>query len=105
MPRWTGNLRIVLLQIKHGPFDFQVREPPLPLLLAMPRTARRWSGSWRVEYTWPADRPVRDAGDVNEVLADMPAGGIQSHGCCGQHGDGSSPDGTRLRSSTCSPMG
>ena len=41
----------VILQVKHGPFDFQVREPVSPTLLAMPNT--RLALEWQLaqEYT------------------------------------------------------
>ena len=41
----------VILQIKHGPFDFQVREPLSPLLLAMPSTAKAMELQLAQEYT------------------------------------------------------
>ncbi len=41
----------VILQIKHGPFDFQVREPLSPLLLAMPGTRKALEVQLAQEYT------------------------------------------------------
>ena len=41
----------VVLQIKHGPFDFQVREPVSPLLFAMPRTRKAMEVQLAQEYT------------------------------------------------------
>ena len=41
----------VILQIKHGPFDFQVREPLSPLLLGMERTALAIEYQLAQEYT------------------------------------------------------
>ncbi len=41
----------VILQIKNGPYDFQVREPVSPLLYAMPRTAKAVEIQLAQEYT------------------------------------------------------
>lgn len=41
----------VILQIKHGPYDFQVSEPPSPLLMAMPGTAKAAELQLAQEYT------------------------------------------------------
>lgn len=41
----------VILQIKHGPFDFQVREPVSPLLFAMPQTRKAVEFQLAQEYT------------------------------------------------------
>ena len=41
----------VILQVKNGPFDFQVREPVSPLLLAMPRTVKALEVQLAQEYT------------------------------------------------------
>ena len=41
----------VILQVKYGPFDFQVREPLSPLLLAMPETALALELQLAQEYT------------------------------------------------------
>ena len=41
----------VILQIKYGPFDFQVREPLSPLLLAMPKTHLALELQLAQEYT------------------------------------------------------
>lgn len=41
----------VILQIKHGPFDFQVREPLSPLLLGMPKTHLAMELQLAQEYT------------------------------------------------------
>ena len=51
----------VILQIKHGPFDFQVREPVSPLFYAMPKTnlalelqlAQEYTGQQIDIYTMP----------------------------------------------------
>ena len=68
----------VLLQIKHGPFDFQVREPLSPLLLAMPRTGKAVEWQLAQEYTGQQIDLYAMQGMWNEVLADMPASGIQA---------------------------
>lgn len=41
----------VILQIKHGPYDFQVREPVSPLLYAMPKTCLAMELQLAQEYT------------------------------------------------------
>ncbi len=41
----------VILQIKNGPFDFQVREPVSPLLMAMPGTRKALEVQLAQEYT------------------------------------------------------
>ena len=41
----------VILQVKHGPFDFQVREPVSPTLLGMPRTRLGLELQLTQEYT------------------------------------------------------
>ena len=41
----------VILQVKNGPFDFQVREPLSPLLLAMPQTCLAIEFQLAQEYT------------------------------------------------------
>ena len=41
----------VILQVKYGPFDFQVREPLSPLLLAMPKTNLALELQLAQEYT------------------------------------------------------
>ena len=41
----------VILQIKNGPYDFQVREPLSPLLYAMPQTAKALELQLAQEYT------------------------------------------------------
>lgn len=41
----------VILQVKHGPFDFQVREPLSPTLLAMPHTHLALEVQLAQEYT------------------------------------------------------
>lgn len=41
----------VILQVKHGPFDFQVREPVSPTLLAMPNTRLALELQLTQEYT------------------------------------------------------
>lgn len=41
----------VILQIKNGPYDFQVREPVSPLLFAMPKTCKAIEYQLAQEYT------------------------------------------------------
>ena len=46
--RFDGN---VILQVKHGPYDFQVREPVSPTLYAMPHTNLAMEVQLAQEYT------------------------------------------------------
>ena len=67
--QFDGN---VILQVKNGPFDFQVREPVSPTFFAMPRTnlalelqlAQEYTGQQIDLYAMP---PMWD-----ELLADLP---------------------------------
>ena len=68
----------VILQVKHGPFDFQVREPVSPLLLSMPRThlalevqlAQEYTGQQKDIYAMPPLwREVFDAVGKDKVDA------------------------------------
>ena len=68
----------VILQIKNGPFDFQVREPVSPLLLAMPRTRKAVEFQLAQEYTGQQIDLYAMQGMFNEVLADLPAGSVSA---------------------------
>ena len=58
----------VILQIKNGPFDFQVREPVSPLLLAMPGTCKALEFQLAQEYTGQQIDLYAMQGMFNEVL-------------------------------------
>lgn len=74
--------RNVILQIKHGPMDFQVREPNSPLLGAMPATRQAVEFQITQEYTgqqidlyalpvqWEEvlNHPVTDARDTRDLI-------------------------------------
>ena len=67
----------VILQIKHGPWDFQVREPVSPLLLAMPHTAKVMELQLTQEYTGQQNDLYAMQGMWGEVLADVPRGSLR----------------------------
>ncbi len=64
----------VLLQMKHGPFDFQVREPISPLLLVMPHTAKAMEVQLTQEYTGQQIDLYAMQGMWDEISADLPRG-------------------------------
>lgn len=66
----------VILQIKHGPFDFQVREPPSPLLLAMPATRKAAEFQLTQEYTGQQVDLYAMQGMWREFFADVPPKGL-----------------------------
>ncbi len=68
----------VILQIKHGPFDFQVREPVSPLLLAMPGTAKALELQLTQEYTGQQIDLYAMQGMWNEITADLPRGALRA---------------------------
>lgn len=68
----------VLLQIKHGPFDFQVREPLSPLLLAMPNTAKAMEVQLTQEYTGQQRDLYAMQGMWNELFADLTPGSLSA---------------------------
>ena len=68
----------VLLQIKYGPFDFQVREPPSPLLLAMPGTGKALELQLTQEYTGQQIDLFAMQGLWNDLFADVPAASLRA---------------------------
>lgn len=68
----------VILQVKHGPFDFQVREPVSPLLLGMKKTNLALELQLAQEYTGHQIDIYTMAPMWKEIFADMPAGNIMS---------------------------
>ncbi len=61
----------VILQVKNGPFDFQVREPVSPTLLAMPRTNLAVEWQLAQEYTGHQIDIYAMMGMWQEVMADL----------------------------------
>ena len=68
----------VILQIKHGPFDFQVREPISPLLLAMPHTKLALELQLAQEYTGQQIDLYTMIPMWKEIMDDLPADKIMS---------------------------
>lgn len=62
----------VVLQIKNGPYDFQVREPLSPLLLSMPGTAKAMEVQLAQEYTGHQIDLYAMAGMWNELWRQLP---------------------------------
>ncbi len=61
----------VILQVKNGPFDFQVREPVSPTLLAMPETNLAIEWQLAQEYTGHQIDIYAMMGMWQEVMADL----------------------------------
>ncbi len=70
----------VILQIKNGPSDFQVREPLSPLLLAVPRTRKALEVQLTQEYTGQQIDLYYMQEAWREVYEDMPPGRIEGVG-------------------------
>ena len=87
----------VVLQIKHGPWDFQVREPISPLLLAMPHTLKVMELQLTQEYTGQQIDLYAMQGMWGEVLADLPRGALRGLAAVANTG--------LSHSSTCLPTG
>lgn len=68
----------VILQIKNGPFDFQVREPVSPLLYAMPKTNLAIEFQLAQEYTGQQVDIFAMPPMWREVYDDMPAAKVMS---------------------------
>ncbi|MEG1890382.1 MAG: glycosyl hydrolase family 8, partial [Clostridia bacterium] len=77
----------VILQIKHGPVDFQVCEPLSPLLLAMPRTHKALELQLAQEYTGQQIDLYAMRGMWDEVFADLPQGAISAIAAIANTGD------------------
>ena len=77
----------VILQIKHGPFDFQVREPISPLLLDMPHTAKALELQLTQEYTGQQVDLYAMQGMWNELFADIPQGSLSGVAAVANVGD------------------
>lgn len=91
-----------VLQIKNGPIDFQVREPPSPLLAAMPSTRLAAELQITQEYTgqqrhvcylapmWSEVLACRLGGDGSPTIADV-VGGAGGGGLVGVSNAGHDP--------------
>jgi len=62
----------VILQIKNGPLDFQVREPVSPLLLSMPNTRKALELQLAQEYTGQQIDLFYQAGQWQDVFQVLP---------------------------------
>jgi alpha-glucuronidase len=77
----------VILQVKNGPFDFQVREPVSPLLMAMPNTRKALEFQLAQEYTGQQIDLYAMQGMFNEVMADLPLSNISAIAAVSNAGD------------------
>ena len=68
----------VILQVKNGPFDFQVREPISPTLLAMPKTKLALEWQLAQEYTGQQIDIFAMPVMWQELFADMPRNSIMA---------------------------
>ena len=68
----------VVLQVKHGPFDFQVREPLSPLLLSMKKTNLAMELQLAQEYTGHQIDIYTMIPMWRELFDELPAGNIMS---------------------------
>ena len=73
--QFDGN---VILQVKHGPFDFQVREPLSPLLLGMKKTNLALEIQLAQEYTGHQIDLYTMIPMWKEVFEEMPADNVMS---------------------------
>jgi alpha-glucuronidase len=77
----------VVLQIKNGPLDFQVREPASPLLYAMPNTNKALELQIAQEYTGHQIDLFYLAQLWRDVLTQLPKGAAQYIAAVGNLGD------------------
>jgi len=68
----------VILQVKHGPFDFQVREPVSPLLLGMKKTNLAMELQLAQEYTGHQIDLYTMMPMWRELFEEIPAGNLMS---------------------------
>ena len=68
----------VILQVKHGPFDFQVREPLSPLLLGMKKTHLAMELQLAQEYTGHQIDLYTMIPMWKELSGELPAGSVMS---------------------------
>ena len=77
----------VILQVKNGPFDFQVREPVSPTLLAMPKTDLAIEWQIAQEYTGHQIDIFAMMGMWQEVMADLGSDTVMSMAAVSNWGD------------------
>ncbi|NLO86795.1 MAG: alpha-glucuronidase [Clostridiales bacterium] len=77
----------VILQIKHGPYDFQVREPISPLLFAMPKTNKAIELQLAQEYTGQQIDIYAMLGMWQELVHDLPSEKIMAIAAVANLGD------------------
>lgn len=77
----------VILQVKHGPFDFQVREPLSPLLLGMKKTNLAMELQLTQEYTGHQIDLYTMFPMWTELFDELPAGNIMSIAAVSNFGD------------------
>ena len=77
----------VILQVKNGPFDFQVREPLSPMLLAMPKTDLAIEWQIAQEYTGHQIDIFAMMGMWQEVMADLGSDTIMAMAAVSNWGD------------------
>ena len=77
----------VILQIKHGPFDFQVREPLSPLLLGMKKTRLAMEVQLAQEYTGHQIDLYTMMPMWKELFDELPAGNIVAAAAVSNLGD------------------
>lgn len=79
----------VVLQIKNGPLDFQVREPLSPLLFAMPRTRKALELQLAQEYTGQQIDLFYHGPQYEDIFEHLPLGNIQYIAAVSNLGDDS----------------
>ena len=79
--------RNVILQVKHGPFDFQVREPLSPLLLGMKKTNLAMELQLAQEYTGHQIDLYTMIPMWKELYTELPADNIMSLAAVSNLGD------------------
>ena len=77
----------VILQVKHGPFDFQVREPVSPTLLAMRHTHLALELQLAQEYTGQQVDLYAMNPMWRELAGDLPPGRVSAVAAVGNLGD------------------
>ena len=83
----------VILQIKHGPFDFQVREPVSPALLGMKNTRLAMELQLAQEYTGQQIDLYQMNGMWRELMDTLPAEDLSAVAAVGNLGDDPFPTG------------
>ena len=78
--------RNVILQVKNGPFDFQVREPVSPLLLAMEKTNLALEVQLAQEYTGHQIDIYAMPPMWKEIFEDLPADSVMAIAAVGNLG-------------------